>query len=83
LADITTGAITVLGVTGPHYSRAEELIVSTGNQRGLRTLDAIQLAVALDANGRGGLDFFVVADATLADIAREAGLPITNPETAA
>jgi hypothetical protein len=59
------------------------LIVNAGNQRGLRTLDAIQLAVALDANSRARLDFFVVADATLADIAREAGLPITNPETAA
>jgi predicted nucleic acid-binding protein len=55
-------------------------MVRHGNRRGLRTLDALQLAVALDVQSRAGLDAFVVADAAFAEIADAQGVPVTNPE---
>jgi len=55
--------------------------VQYGNRKGLRTLDALQLAVALDVKSRVGLDAFVVADVACAEIAQAQGLSVTNPET--
>ena len=78
---VTSGAITVLGVHASHYASAESLIVQYGNRKGLRTLDALQLAVALDVKSRVGLDAFVVADITCAEVAQAQGLSVTNPET--
>ena len=46
----------------------------------MRTLDAIQLAVALDLRSKGVLDIFVVADKILAELAMLDGLPVLNPE---
>ena len=45
----------------------------------LRTLDAIQLAVALDVNSRTTLDRFVCSDIRLGEIATEEGLSVLNP----
>ena len=49
----------------------------------MRTLDAIQLAVAMDLHHKGLLDVFVVADKILADLAVGEGLTVLNPEVAA
>ena len=80
LNDVATGAIEVLAITAVHYSLAESLIVQYGGQIGLRTLDALQLAVAVETNQRAGLDAFIVADLALADVAKRAGLVVINPE---
>ena len=47
----------------------------------LRTLDALQLAVALDVNRRGSLTSVLAADNTLIEVAAAEGLPVANPET--
>jgi predicted nucleic acid-binding protein len=45
----------------------------------LRTLDALQLAVALALSHQGTLDHFVCADQRLCDTATEEGLSVINP----
>ena len=80
LEHVTSGAIMLLGVHANHYANAEDLIVQHGNRKGLRTLDALQLAVALDVQARVGLDAFVVADTAFAEIAKAQGVSVTNPE---
>jgi len=42
-------------------------------------LDALQLAVALDLSGLGLLDYFVVADKVLGEVATLEGLAVLDP----
>ena len=81
LSDITSGAITLIAVNEHHYAAAEALIVRHADRKGLRTLDALQLAIALETHTHLGLDAFVVADKSLAEIAEDQALPVMNPET--
>ena len=46
----------------------------------LRTLDALQLAVAVDLKSLTLMDYFVVADKVLFEVARLEGLAALNPE---
>ncbi|HXB67543.1 MAG TPA: type II toxin-antitoxin system VapC family toxin [Candidatus Acidoferrales bacterium] len=80
LNDVASGAIALVAVTELHYPVAESLIIRYGDRKGLRTLDALQLAVALDVRHRAGLDALVVADAAFAEIARMEGIAVINPE---
>lgn len=80
MLDVASGAIDVCLVTTDHLSRAEWLIGRHGFSQRLRTLDALQLAVALDLASEGLLDFFVVSDRALADVASLEGLAVINPE---
>jgi len=82
LLDIASGDIEVFRVADDHFTKAERLIGKHGFSHRLRTLDALQLAVALDLSGRSLLDHFVVADAALAEVAVLEGLSVLNPETA-
>jgi len=70
-----------MAISEHDFSAAENLIIQYSDTMGLRTLDALQLAVALDGQRRVGLDAMVVADITLAEIARAEGIPVINPET--
>lgn len=79
--DITNGQYRVLRLLVRHLESAETLIQRHGMTRSLRTLDAIQLAVALDWHQRHGLDFFVCADTALCAIAITEGLAVINPVT--
>jgi hypothetical protein len=63
-----------------HYDRARDLIVSHGLHRQIRTLDALQLSVALQLHQVAPIDQFVCADQQLCEIARLEGLAIVNPE---
>ena len=63
-----------------HYGEAERLLRSYGLHRGLRTLDALQLSVAVTLARHGELDHFVCADTRLADAAVAEGLSVLNPE---
>jgi hypothetical protein len=47
----------------------------------LYTLDALQLAVALDLHHRGMLDEVVAADHVFVTLASAEGLKVVNPET--
>jgi predicted nucleic acid-binding protein len=60
---------------------AEQFIARHGYKYRLRTLDALQLAVAVEFLSEGLLDKFVVADKVLAEVAVLEGLSVLNPET--
>jgi predicted nucleic acid-binding protein len=62
-----------------HYARAQDLIRSHGLVRQLRTLDALQLAVALHFHEAAPLDYFVCSDQRLCDVARLEGLAVVQP----
>ena len=79
LNDVATAALTVLAIHDGHYTEAERLLVQHGNTKRLRTLDALQLAVALDIHRRGALDSLVAADDVLCEIATAESLPTENP----
>ena len=78
--DIAQRLLRVIRLTEGHYREAEQLLRRHGLTRSLRTLDALQLAVALDQRRRGMLDAFVCADQNLCRIAQEEGLSVINPE---
>ena len=63
-----------------HYDRARDLIADYGLRRQIRTLDALQLSVALEIHQVAPIDQFVRADQKLCDIARPEGLNVLNPE---
>ncbi len=58
----------------------EGLLGRYGLIRRLRTLDALQLAVALDLHRRGICDHFVCADQRLGEVAQQEGLSLLHPE---
>ena len=80
LLDVAAGDIEVYGVTPDHFLMAERLIGRHGFTFRLRTLDALQLAVALDLSSQGLLDHLVVADRLLGEVALIEGLKVINPE---
>jgi predicted nucleic acid-binding protein len=80
LTDIASGLWHVVQVTPADFQRAQQLLVGHATTRSLRTLDALQLAVALGLHASAPLDAFVCADATLGPIAAAEGLIVLNPE---
>lgn len=72
----------VIRILNVHYDRARDLIGNHGLTRRARTLDTLQLAVALHLNQVAPLDHFVCADQRLRDIAILEGLAVINPEQA-
>lgn len=79
-ADIVEGKLTVVRVTDEHYGAAQNLLLEHATEDGLRTLDALQLAVAVDLRELGLLDCFVCSDTQLCKVAEREGLPMLNPE---
>jgi predicted nucleic acid-binding protein len=59
---------------------ARRLTIRYGDRQGLRTLDALQLAVALEVQDRVGLEAFVAADKVLCEVATLEGFAVLNPE---
>jgi predicted nucleic acid-binding protein len=80
MADVRTRTLSVVRVRAAHFKQADQLLQSHGTTRKLRTLDALQLATALDLRLRGVLDYFVCADANLCSIAATEQLAVINPE---
>jgi predicted nucleic acid-binding protein len=79
-ADISQGRVLV----GPpieerQFQRACQLIELHGAGIGLRTLDAVQLAVALDLLRSGAISVMVAADQRLCQVAELAGCPAIDP----
>lgn len=67
-------------ITTRHYEAARTLLAKFGASEGLRTLDALQLAIALDLKQLEHISLFVAADQKLCRIAPFAGCPAVNPE---
>ncbi len=82
LADIAGEQYRVIRLLVRHLQIAEQLIQKHGLTHSIRTLDAIQLAVAIDAETRHGIDHFVCADTNLCAIATAEGFHVINPMTA-
>ena len=80
MLDIASGAIEVYSMTDDHFVEAERLIGQYSYMDRLRTLDALQLAVALDLASQNLVDYFVVADQALCEVAASEGLSVINPE---
>jgi predicted nucleic acid-binding protein len=81
LADIASGLWTGLPVSGRDFHHAQQLLARHGLTRSLRTLDAIQLAVAVARHATTPLHTFVCADLNLNYVAASEGLTVMNPET--
>jgi predicted nucleic acid-binding protein len=80
--DVRTWAL--IGLSQPLLSRAAGVLFRTSSDVPLRALDALQLACALEAQGRlrraGETLTFLTADTRLELAARGAGLAVDNPE---
>ena len=80
LKDVSTGVVEVMTLDPIHFAAAALLVSKYGFTRRMRTLDALQLAVALDLHAKGLLDIFVVADKLLPEVAVLEGLSVQNPD---
>ncbi len=81
LTEVSKRLLRVFRLTGFHLQEAERLVRNMGISAAIRTLDAFQLAVALDLKQREGLTEFVCADKRLCHLAAAEGLTVVNPET--
>lgn len=63
-----------------HFHSARRLLVLYGVSEGLRTLDALQLAIALDLRQLGHIEVLVAADQRLCRVASMVGCAAVNPE---
>jgi predicted nucleic acid-binding protein len=80
LADVRRRRFRVVRITAAHFEAAERLIRRLAPSQNLRTLDALQLAVALDLGSQGLVGQFLCADHSLCAIATAEGLSTINPE---
>ena len=79
-ADLSQRRLLVAPVDLRHFNKAAILLQTYGVSDGLRTLDALQLAVALELAHTQGVSIFVAADKQLCRVAALAGLATINPE---
>lgn len=78
--DVQQRKFQVARVTSPHFQSAEKLLRRLGPSHNLRTLDALQLATALDLKARGAVHQLVTADQGLFALAAAEGLTVVNAE---
>jgi hypothetical protein len=83
LFDVHAGTISILRIASSYHGLAQQLIIKHGPTRKLLTLDALQLAVPMDAHACVTLKGFVVADLRLEEPANAEGLPTVNPGSSA
>ena len=81
-ADLRRKILRTVAMKAGHFRDAEGLINIHGVHARLRTLDAVQLAVAIDLQRRGLAETFVCADKALCQVAEKVGFAVLNPETA-
>lgn len=78
-------ALQRLGIAPPiherHFHSARRLLTIYGVPEGLRTLDALQLAMALELLDQGEIDLLVTADLRLSRVASLADCSAVNPGT--
>lgn len=81
LADVKRRLFNPIRLLNADYQFASDLVGSHGLLRQLRTLDSLQLAVALRLHRTAPVDAFVCADQRLCQVATLEGLPVTNPDS--
>ncbi len=64
-----------------HFEYARTCVAIYGTAEGLRSLDALQLAMAMHLSTGGPLHFLVAADQTLCRVARLEGLTAIDPQS--
>jgi uncharacterized protein len=79
LGDVKSRRLSVVRLTASHFRGAEQLISRHATTRRLRTLDAVQLAVASERLQPQSGGAIVSADLALLEIAEIEGLPTLNP----
>lgn len=80
LGDVGQGRPKLVRLLVQHFKDAERLIRQHGLLRSLRTLDALQLAVAIDLQRRGLIDSLVSSDQKLLEATRTEGVSVFDPE---
>ena len=79
-ADIARNRLIVGPAIEPkHYRAAAKLLRLHGVLRGLRTLDALQLAIALDMWEASSISAILSADKRLCEVAEACGCPAIDP----
>jgi hypothetical protein len=78
-SDLAKGRFEVVLLARRHFQRAEALIRKHAADHVLRTLDAMQLSVALDLRRRGAALEIVASDKNLCHVASMEGLAVVNP----
>ena len=78
-AELAQGRFEVVLLARRHLAAAEVLVRTHSVDRGLRTLDAVQLSVALDLKRRGAASHLVASDKNLCAVAAIEGLGILDP----
>ncbi len=78
--DLGRSRLLVAAVNDDHFRGARQLLVKHGVAESLRTLDALQLSVALGLKRAGLVTVFVAADQRLCRVATLEGFAVTNPE---
>jgi hypothetical protein len=76
--DMSQGLFRIIPVTTSRYQEAAQLIAKHFRTR-LRTLDALQLAVALALSDQDLVENFVCGDGSLCATAMEEGLSVIRP----
>jgi predicted nucleic acid-binding protein len=79
--DVRERRFRVQALRARHYEMAEKLVDAYGPTHGLRTLDSLHLAGAMDLKAEKLIDSIVVADKILARVAALEGLRAIDPET--
>jgi hypothetical protein len=79
-SDIASGLWQIIQVTANDFQQAQQLLVRHAMTRSLRTLDVLQLGVALSQHAISPLDDFVCADTNLCLVAATEGVIVVNPE---
>lgn len=77
--DIASGQFLVANLRIAHFRQAERLIERHATTLRLRTLDALQLGVALDLFKQNRIGCFITADAALRAVANLEQLPTIDP----
>jgi uncharacterized protein len=80
LSDVGHGRPELVRMLVKHFKDADRLIRVHGLSRKIRTLDALQLAVALDLRSRGMLDMLVSCDRQLLAVAAAEGMAVFDAE---
>ena len=78
LNDAGSGRPKLIRLLVKHFKEADRLIGQHGLARRIRTLDALQLAVALDLHRRGLIDNLISCDKQLLSVAIAEGIPVTG-----
>lgn len=78
-SDIASGQLKVISVDEPEFALAESLVGRYAFEFRLRSLDALQLAVAINLRGRNLVDHFVASDKILCEVAELEGFTVINP----